>query len=158
MRQTERPRNPGPAYGGHLRRLQQSFARRVKENTLPLLTRTVPENALRPVRLRNGDSTLDPIGEKKMPSYNKLQEGGISCVTLQEASEYVVTHCAGCAILFNKDTFCPNVDAKSIHLHDARRDLPSQVIEGEQGGSFKCVLSRASFRRPPTGGWVDFTV
>ena len=34
-----------------LRRLQQSFARHPKGNTLPLLTWTVPENALRPVRL-----------------------------------------------------------------------------------------------------------
>ena len=41
------------------------------------------ENALRPVRLCKGDSasttgTLDPDGEKKMPSRNKSQEGGIS--------------------------------------------------------------------------------
>ena len=40
-------------------------------------------NALRPVRLCKGDSasttgTLDPVGEKKMPSNNKLQEGGTS--------------------------------------------------------------------------------
>ena len=66
-----------------LRRLQQSFARHLKENTLPLLTWKVPENALRPVRLCKGDSasttgTLDPDGEKKMPSRNKSQEGGIS--------------------------------------------------------------------------------
>ena len=73
----------------------------------------------------------------KEDAFEQQIAGRWHIITLQEASEYVVTHCAGCAILFNKDTFCPNVDAKSIHLHDARRDLPSQVIEGEQGGSYK---------------------
>ena len=57
-----------------------------------------------------------------MPTKNKLQEGGI--ITLHEASEFVdheiltnrfhVTHYEDCAILFDKDTFCPNVDVKSI--------------------------------------------
>ena len=63
-------------------------------------------------------------------------------ITLQEASEYVdhdiltgrfhVTHYAGCVILFNKDTFYPNIDVKSIYFHDTRRHLPDQVMEGEQ--------------------------
>ena len=52
------------------------------------------------------------------------EEGPQQVATLQEASEYVdhdiltsrfhVTHYAGCAILFNKDTFYPNVDVKSM--------------------------------------------
>ena len=80
-------------------------------------------------------------------------------ITLQEASEYVVhdilagrfhvTLHAGCAILFNKDTFHTNVDVKSINLHDTKRDLPDQVMEGEQGWVAQGVLSRASFRRSP---------
>ena len=47
-------------------------------------------------------------------------------ITLQEASEYVdhelltnrshMTHYAGCAVLFNKNTFHTNVDVKSIYL------------------------------------------
>ena len=54
-------------------------------------------------------------------------------VTLQEASDYVnhavlherfhVTHFAGCAVLFNKDTFHPDIDVKSKNLHDTRRRL-----------------------------------
>ena len=69
-----------------------------------------------------------------------------------------VTQCAGCAILFNKDTFFPNIDVKSIYLHDTRRDLPDQVMEGEQGWVMQGVLSRASFRRPPVSGQVTCTV
>ena len=46
----------------------------------------------------------------------------------------------------------------SIYLHDTRRDLPDQVMEGEQGWVMQSVLSRASFRRPPTSGQVTFTV
>ena len=68
-----------------------------------------------------------------------------------------MTHYAGCAILFNKD-FYPNIDVKSIYLHDTRRDLPDQVMEGEQGWVMQGVLSRASFRRPPNSGQVTFTV
>ena len=78
-------------------------------------------------------------------------------ITLQEASEYVdhelltnrfhVTHYEVCAILFKKDTFYPNVDVKSVYLHDTRRDLPDQVMEAEQGWVMQGVLSRAIFRR-----------
>ena len=44
-----------------------------------------------------------------------------------------VTHYGGCAILFIKDTFHPNVDVKAIDFHDTRRGLADQVMEGEQG-------------------------
>ena len=81
---------------------------------------------------------------------------------MQEASEYVdhdiltgrfcVTHYAGCAILFNIDTFYNNIDVKSIYPHDTRRDLPDQVMEGEQVWVMQGVLSRVSFRRPPLSG------
>ena len=64
----------------------------------------------------------------------------------------------GSAILFNKDTFYPNIDVKSIYLHDTRRDLPDQVVEGDQGWVMQGVLSRASFRRPPLSGQETFTV
>ena len=87
---------------------------------------------------------------------------------LQEASDYVdhelltnrfhVTLYAGCAVLFNKDTFYPNVDVKSIYIHDTRRELPDQVMEGEQGWVLQGDLSRASFRRSPVSGQKIFTV
>ena len=40
----------------------------------------------------------------------------------------------------------------------ARRDLPDQVMEGDQGWVMEGVLSRASFRRPPLSGHKTFTV
>ena len=83
-------------------------------------------------------------------------------ITLQEAIEYVdhellpnrfhVTHHGGCAVLFNKDTFFPDVKVKSIYLHDTRRENPDKVMEGDQGWVLQGVLSRASFRRPPLSG------
>ena len=89
-------------------------------------------------------------------------------VTLQQASDYVdhdilqerfhVTHYAGCAILFNKGTFYTNIDVKSIYLHDTRRGLQDQVVEGEQGWVLQGVLSQAIFRRPPVSGKKNFTV
>ena len=92
----------------------------------------------------------------------------VTKVTLQEASEYVdhdiltsrfhVTHYAGCAILYNKDTFYSDINVQSIYLHDTRRDLPDQVMEGEQGWVMQGVLLRASFRRSPVSGQKYFTV
>ena len=103
-----------------------------------------------------------------MPSKSKQIAGRWHVITLQEASEYVdhdiltgrfhVTHYGGCAALFNKDTFYPNIDVKSIYLHDIRRDLPDQVMEREQGWVMQGVLSRATFRRPPVSGQETFTV
>ena len=69
-----------------------------------------------------------------------------------------MTHNGGCTVLFNKDTFNPDISVKSIYLHDTRRDLPDQVVEGEQGWVMQGVLSRASFRRPAFGGQKSFTV
>ena len=61
-------------------------------------------------------------------------------------------------MLFNKDTFCPDVEVKSIYLHDTRRELLDKVMEGRQGWVLQRVLSRASFRRPPLSGQKIFTV
>ena len=55
----------------------------------------------------------------------------------------------GCAVLFNKDTFFPDVKVKSIYLHDTRRELPGEVMEGDSGWVLQGVLSRVSFRRRP---------
>ena len=68
-------------------------------------------------------------------------------IPLQEAIEYVdheyltnrfhVTHNGGCAVLFNEDTFFPDVKVKSIYLHDIRRELPDKVVEGDSGWSYR---------------------
>ena len=89
-------------------------------------------------------------------------------ITLQEAIEYVdhelfmnrfhMTHYGGCAVIFNKDTFFPDVKVKSIYLQDTRRVLPDKVVEGDSGWVLQGVLSRASFRRQPPSGQKTFTV
>ena len=85
----------------------------------------------------------------KEDAFEKQIAGKWHVITLQEASEYVdhdiltnrfhVTHCGGCAILYNKDTFYSNIDVKSIYLHETR-------MEGDQGWVMQGVLSRASFK------------
>ena len=57
-----------------------------------------------------------------------------------------------------KDTFYPDINVKSIYLHDTRRGLPGQIVEGEQGWVLQGVLSRASFRRAAVSGPKFFTV
>ena len=89
-------------------------------------------------------------------------------ITLQEASDYVnhailherfyVTYFAGCAVLFNKDTFYPNIDVKSIYLHDTRRVLHEHIDEGEHGWVLQGVVPRAPFGRAATSGQTAFTV
>ena len=149
-----------------LRRLQQSFARHPKENTLPLSHEQFQQTLCDPVRLCRGDSasttgTLDPRRGKEDAIEQQIA-GRWHVITLQEASYYVdhellttrfhATHYAGCAVLFNKDTFYSNVDVKCIFLHDTRRDPRDRVMEGEQGWVLQGVLSRAIFRCPPVGG------
>ena len=104
----------------------------------------------------------------KEDAFEKQIAGRWLIITPQEASEYVdhklltnrfhMTHYAVCAILFNKDTVYPNIDVESKNLHDTTRDLPAQVIEGEQGWVIQGVLSRAIFRRQPVSGQKCFTV
>ena len=82
-------------------------------------------------------------------------------MTFQEALGYVdhelltnrfhVTHCGGCAVLFNKDTFFPDIKVKSIYFHDIGHDRPDKVFEGESGWATQGVISRPPFRRQPLG-------
>ena len=70
---------------------------------------------------------------------------------MQEASDYVeheilherfhVTQFAGCAVLFNKDTFYPDISVKSIYLHDTRRCEQDHIVEGEHGWSGQKVFT-----------------
>ena len=120
-----------------------------------------------PVQKRLSIYNWNPVPRRgKEDAFEKQIAGRWHVTTLQEASEYVdqdiltgrfhVAHYGGCAILFNKDTFYPNIDVKSIYLHDTRRDLPDQVMEGEQGWLVQGILSRASFPRPPLSGQETF--
>ena len=154
------------------KKLPQTFARHQKGGLLHLLRQSVPVNIFPIVHLcRSGFSIYNwnPGPRRgKEDAFEKQIAGRWHVITPQEAAEYVdhdlltsrfhATHYAGCAILFNKDTFYTNIDVKSIYLHDTRRDLPDQVMEGEQGWVMQGVLSRASFLRPPTSGQVTFTV
>ena len=105
---------------------------------------------------------------RKEDAFEKQNAGKWHIVTLQEASDcadhdilqerFHVTHYAGSAILFNKDTFYPDISVKSIYLHDTRRGLQDQVVEGEQGWVLQGVLSRASFRRAAASAQKYLTV
>ena len=91
----------------------------------------------------------------KEDAFEQQIAGRWHIITLQEASDYVdhelltnrfhVTHYAGCAVSSNKDThLLPQRRCQvRIYFHDTRRDLPAQVMEGEQGWVFPGVLSRA---------------
>ena len=113
-----------------------------------------------------------------MPSsrmLNSEREGAIEkhiagkwhIITLQESIEYLeheflqnrfhVTHYGGCAVLFNKDTFHPDIKVSSIYLHDTRDGQQHDVKEGESGWVLQGVISRASFRRLPRSGKSFFT-
>ena len=70
-------------------------------------------------------------------------------ITLQEGSEYLqhecitcrfhVSHFAGWAILFNKDTFQPDLQVNSIYIHDMK-SAKTVINEGEAGWVFQAVI------------------
>ena len=117
--------------------------------------------------------------QKRLSVYNwnpgprRGGEGGIEkkfagkwhLITLQEASDYIeheilherfhVTHFAGCAVLFNKDTFYPDITVKSIYT---RRGVQDHIVEREHGWVLQGVLSRACFPRAAASGQKVFTV
>ena len=69
-----------------------------------------------------------------------------------------VTHHGRCTVLFNKDAFFSDVEVKSIYLHDTRRELPDEAMEGDSGWVLQAMLSRASFRRQRLSDQETFTV
>ena len=70
---------------------------------------------------------------------------------------FYVTHCGGCAVLFNKDTSHSNIKVTSVYLHDTRNGQQQIVREGQLGWVLQAVISRASFRRLPRNGKSFFT-
>ena len=104
----------------------------------------------------------------KEDAFEKQIAGKWHIVSLQEASACVdddilqerfhVTHYVGCAILFNMDTFYPDINIKAIYLHDSRRGVQDHIVEGEQGWELQGVLARASFGRTAVSGQKFFTV
>ena len=106
--------------------------------------------------------TQDPDVEEKALLRSKSQASGTSsdCKKLLSmlTTSFSCDHYGGCGVLFNKDTFFPDVTVKSIYLHDIRRVLPDKVVEGESGWVIQGVLSRASFRRQPLSSPKSFKV
>ena len=89
-------------------------------------------------------------------------------IEVQEAIEYLqhdsltnhfhISHHAGCAVLFNKDTFYPDVGVSSVYIHDTKNGLQQVIREGEAGWVFQAVVSRAAFRRVPRDSKPYFTM
>ena len=88
-------------------------------------------------------------------------------IALQEAIEYLqhecltnhffITHFAGCAVLFNKDTFHSDVQGQLAYVHDVKK-CPFFVEEGQVGWVLQGVISPARFRRTPRRGKPHFTM
>ena len=110
-------------------RLQQSFARhpKGKQDTSSHMNSSSKRFATRSiVQRRFSIYNWNPGPRRgKADAFEQQIAGRWHIITLQEASDYVdhelltnrfhVTHYAGCAVLFNKDTFYPNVDVKSLY-------------------------------------------
>ena len=129
---------------------EASERRHIASSQVYRLDKNVPNRS--PVQKRLSIYSWNPGPRRgKEDAFEKQIAGKWHVITLQEASEYVdhdiltnrfhVTHYGGCAILYM-----------------TRRDLPDQVMEGDQEWVMQGVLSRASFRRPPLSGQKTFTV
>ena len=145
----------------------QNFGRHQRGDPIHLLrltasTKKMPNRS--PVQKRLSIYNWNPGPRRgKEDAFEKQIAGKWHVITPQEASEYVdhdiltnrfhVTHYGGCAILYNKDTLYPNIDVKSLYLHDTRRDLPDQNDGTRPGvgyarGASTCLISSTSTQRP----------
>ena len=89
-------------------------------------------------------------------------------IASQEAIEYLqhecfmnhfyITHFAGCAVFFNKDTIHSDVRVNSVYIHDTRTRQQQVVKEAQSGWVLQAVISRATFRRVPRNGKSHFTM
>ena len=89
-------------------------------------------------------------------------------IALPEAIEYLqldsltnhfhISHNAGCAVLFNKDTLCPDVRVCSVYIHDTKNGLQQDIRKGEAGWVVQAVVSSAAFRSVPRNGTPYFTM
>ena len=75
------------------------------------------------------------------------------CRTRKSYTNTYVTHFAGCAFLFNKDTFHSNVDVKSVCRHDTRRIFARSFCRRRtwMGVTRRCLsrfLSACCIQRP----------
>ena len=71
-------------------------------------------------------------------------------IPLKEAIEYLqhetlanrfhISHFAGCAVLFNKDTFYPDVRVSSVCIHDTINGQQQVVRDGENGWVLQAVV------------------
>ena len=142
------------------KKLPQTFAKQQKGGMIHLLRQTASAKKYPIVHLcRSGSVSTTGTQEPrrgKEDVFEKQIAGRWHIITLQEASEYVdhdiltgrfsVTHYAGCAILFNKDTFYPNIDVKSIYLHFTRRRLAwSGHWRGTRMGYARCSFTVPHF-------------
>ena len=86
----------------------------------------------------------------------------------QEAIEYLhhecftnhfhITHFAGCAVLFNKDSFHSDVRVDSVYIHDTTNGQQQVVKEGQTGWFLHSAISIATFRRIRSNGKSYFTM
>ena len=69
-------------------------------------------------------------------------------------NHFYIAHFAGCATLFNKDTFHSDVQVNSVSIHDTRAGQQQVVKEGQLGWVLQAVISRSS----PRNGMVNPTL
>ena len=101
-----------------------------------------------PQHLELEPSTLEGVIEKHIGLQEAIEYLQHECLT----NHFYITHFAGCAFLFNKDTFHSDIKVKSIYFHDSMNGPDQAVKEGQSGWVRQTVISRASFRRIPRYG------
>ena len=80
-----------------------------------------------------------------------------SCSTNTLPTHFYVSHFAGCAILYDKDTISSDLLGSSVYIHD-RKSGQHVVKEGQNGWVLQAVISRGMVRRTPRNGKPHFTM
>ena len=146
----------------------------LKEISLPLLSHKASTSTFLLNQLcRRGSAsttgTLGPDVERKTLLRNKLRGNGIllpckkhlimsNTLFFKNDFTWPTLRAARFSSTRTPSTLTSDISVKSIYLHDRRRGVQDQVVEGEQGRVLQGVLSRASFRRAAVSGQKFFTV
>ena len=69
--------------------------------------------------------------------YSAPLSGGLYADQEILTNSFHVTHFGGCAVLFNKDIFFPDVKVTSIYLHEEKMICRTKCVKETQAGSYK---------------------
>ena len=99
------------------------------------------------------EADFETVLERHIVDVRKARAEFREASAFRHANMFHVTHHGGCAVLFKKGTFFPDVNVTSMYFHDNKNDLPDVVFERESGlghtrRAITCLFSATTSKGP----------